>query len=60
MIPAAGANARGIAETALHLVSERDRGDQLAAVRTDALRDRERSGNVVARMGRFFGKVVSL
>ena len=57
MIPTARADAGGVAKTALHFVSERDRGDQLAAVRADALRDRERGGDVVARMRRFFRKI---
>ena len=57
MIPTARANAGGVAETALHFVGERDRGDQFAAIRADALRDRERGGDVIARVRRLFRKI---
>ena len=57
MIPTARANAGGVAKATLHFVSKRDRGDQLATVRTYALRHRERGGDVIARVGRFFRKI---
>ncbi len=57
VIPAARANAGGVAKTALHFVGQRDRGDQLATIRAHAFGDRERRGDVVARMRRFFRKI---
>ena len=57
MIPAARPDAGRVAEAALHFIGERDRGDQIAAIRADALRDGERRGDVVARVRRFFGKI---
>ena len=57
MIPAPRADAGRIAETTLHFVSQGDRGDELAAVRADALGDRERGGDVVAGVRWFFRKI---
>src|SRR5437879_7929606 len=56
MIPAARANARGIAKTALHFISERDRGDQLSPIRAGTLGDRQSCRNVIARMRWFLGR----
>ena len=57
MIPTARPDAGRVAEAALHFIGERDRGDQIAAIRAHALGDGERRGNVVARVRRFFGKI---
>src|SRR5436305_8933842 len=57
MIPATRANARGVAQAALHLVSERSRGDEFAPAGTEAFRDREGGRDIVARMRRFLRKV---
>src|SRR2546423_1791053 len=57
MIPAARANAGGVAKAALHFVSERDRGDQLATVCSHAFGHGESGGDVVARMRRFLRKI---
>ena len=57
MIPAASADAGGVAEPALHFVSERDRGDHLPAARANAFAHRENGCNVIARMRRFFGEI---
>ena len=57
MIPSPGPNARRIAEAALHFVGERDRSDQFRPGRAEAFRDRQRGGNIVARMRRFLRQI---
>src|SRR5437763_14692663 len=57
MIPPARANARRIAKAALHFVSERNRSDQFRPGRAEAFRDRQRGGNIVARMRRFLRQI---
>src|SRR6266550_964870 len=57
MVPAARANTRGIAKSALHFVRKRDRGNQFAAACAHAFRHRQRCGNIIARMGRLFRKI---
>ena len=54
MIPATRADTRGIAKSALHFVSKRDRGDQVATVCADTFRNRKRRRNIIARMRRLF------
>ena len=57
MVPAARANAGGVAKATLDFVSERDCRDKLSPIRTDTLGDRERSRNIVARMRRFLRQI---
>ena len=57
MIPATRADTRGIAKSALHFVSKRDRGNQFAAACTHAFRRSQRRGNIIARMCRLFRQI---
>ena len=57
MVPAARANTRRIAETALHFIRDCRRQNDLLARCADALGRREHSGKIVARMGRFFRQI---
>ncbi len=57
VVPAPRANARGIAQPALHFVGKRDRCDQFASIRANTLRHRQRGGNVVTRMRRLLRQI---
>ena len=54
MVPAARPNTRGVAKSALHFISKRDRGNQFAAACAHAFRRSQRRGNIIARMRRLF------
>ncbi len=57
MVPALGPQRGGVAATALHLVRQRDRGHDVAALRADQLADGEGGGDVVAGVGGFFAEI---
>ena len=57
MIPATRPNTRGIAEPALHFISDRRRHDHLLAGRADAFPDREHGREVVAWMRRLLREI---
>jgi hypothetical protein len=56
-IPAALGDVEGVDEPAIDLVGEHDRGDELLRARLLGFRDREASGDVIARMARETGHV---